>query len=194
MKYLDKNGLSIILEQIKKWLGNKVDAIQGKGLSTNDYTTAEKTKLSNIEEGANKYTLPKASTSVLGGVIVGSNLSVDSNGKLNASNTKPDYTLTTLMTERTVSANTSYTLSQAYSNFYFIVVRLHGPFSGAGVLIIPTALLATGRIYTIEFRTNATSTHSASFKFTAAQIMETATLDGSTATELNLSVYGLCKK
>lgn len=35
-------------------LGNKVDKVSGKGLSTNDYTTAEKTKLSGIAEGANK--------------------------------------------------------------------------------------------------------------------------------------------
>ena len=33
-------------------LGDKVDKVSGKGLSTNDYTTAEKTKLSNIESGA----------------------------------------------------------------------------------------------------------------------------------------------
>lgn len=33
---------------------NKVDKVSGKGLSTNDYTTAEKTKLSGIAEGANK--------------------------------------------------------------------------------------------------------------------------------------------
>ena len=39
-------------------LGNKVDKVSGKGLSTNDYTTAEKTKLSGIETGANKYTHP----------------------------------------------------------------------------------------------------------------------------------------
>lgn len=31
---------------------NKVDVIQGKGLSTNDYTTADQTKLSSIETGA----------------------------------------------------------------------------------------------------------------------------------------------
>lgn len=37
---------------------NKVDKVDGKGLSTNDYTTAEKTKLQGIEEGANKYVLP----------------------------------------------------------------------------------------------------------------------------------------
>lgn len=33
-------------------LGNKVDKITGKGLSTNDYTTAEKNKLSGVETGA----------------------------------------------------------------------------------------------------------------------------------------------
>lgn len=35
-------------------LANKVDKVNGKGLSTNDYTTAEKTKLAGIAEGANK--------------------------------------------------------------------------------------------------------------------------------------------
>ena len=48
-------------------LSNKVDKVSGKGLSTNDYTTAEKTKLAGIAEGANNYTLPTAS-STLGGV------------------------------------------------------------------------------------------------------------------------------
>lgn len=42
-------------------LNNKVDKISGKGLSTNDYTTAEKTKLSGIVEGANKYVHPTTS-------------------------------------------------------------------------------------------------------------------------------------
>ena len=35
-------------------VANKVDKVSGKGLSTNDYTTAEKTKLSGITAGANK--------------------------------------------------------------------------------------------------------------------------------------------
>ena len=54
----------------------------GKGLSSNDYTTAEKTKLSGIENGANKYVLPVASSNDLGGVKVGSNLVVDAAGVL----------------------------------------------------------------------------------------------------------------
>lgn len=52
----------------------KVDKVEGKGLSTNDYTTAEKQKLAGIEANANNYTLPKASSSVLGGVKTGSNI------------------------------------------------------------------------------------------------------------------------
>lgn len=48
-------------------LDNKVDKQTGKGLSSNDYTTDEKNKLDGIEEGANAYTLPTAS-STLGGV------------------------------------------------------------------------------------------------------------------------------
>lgn len=39
-------------------LSGKVDKVAGKGLSTNDYTTAEKTKLAGITEGANKYVHP----------------------------------------------------------------------------------------------------------------------------------------
>lgn len=51
-------------------LGNKVDKVSGKGLSTNDYTTAEKTKLAGIAEGANKYVLPVATSDTLGGVKI----------------------------------------------------------------------------------------------------------------------------
>lgn len=39
-------------------LSGKVDKVAGKCLSTNDYTTAEKTKLAGIAEGANKYVHP----------------------------------------------------------------------------------------------------------------------------------------
>lgn len=51
-----------------------VKIVSGKGLSTNDYTTAEKTKLA----GLSNYTLPSATSSILGGVKVGSNITVSS--------------------------------------------------------------------------------------------------------------------
>ena len=50
--YLDKTGLALVWEKIKNALSGKVDKVDGKGLSTNDYTTTEKTKLAGIAEGA----------------------------------------------------------------------------------------------------------------------------------------------
>ena len=62
-------------------LAKKVDKVEGKGLSTNDFTTAEKNKLAGIAAGANAYSLPTASATVLGGIKVGNNLTI-SNGVL----------------------------------------------------------------------------------------------------------------
>lgn len=60
----------------------KVDKVEGKGLSTNDYTTPEKNKLAAIEAEANKYVLPAATTSALGGVKIGSNITLADGGTI----------------------------------------------------------------------------------------------------------------
>ena len=39
-------------------IAEKVDKVDGKGLSTNDYTSADKKKLDGISEGANNYVHP----------------------------------------------------------------------------------------------------------------------------------------
>jgi hypothetical protein len=43
-------------------LATKVDKVTGKGLSENDYTTAEKTKLADIEDGATNVTIDSTLT------------------------------------------------------------------------------------------------------------------------------------
>lgn len=58
-------------EYVNNKLDTKVDKVSGKGLSTNDFTTAEKNKLANISSGANNYSLPLATSSVRGGAKVG---------------------------------------------------------------------------------------------------------------------------
>ncbi len=75
-KFLDMNGLTYLWGQIKEKLSGKVDKVDGKGLSTNDYTTAEKEKLNTIEENANNYVHPTS------GVISSSytKVIVDENG------------------------------------------------------------------------------------------------------------------
>ena len=51
-KFLDDNGVLYLWSKIKALVNTKVDKENGKGLSTNDYTTADQTKLSGIESGA----------------------------------------------------------------------------------------------------------------------------------------------
>ena len=54
-----------------------------KGLSTEDYTTAEKQKLSGIAPNANAYVLPTATASTLGGVKQGTGCTIEQDGTLN---------------------------------------------------------------------------------------------------------------
>ena len=54
-----------------------VAKVAGKDLSDNNFTTELLTKLNGIEAGANRYVLPQASSTVLGGVTVGNNITVN---------------------------------------------------------------------------------------------------------------------
>lgn len=59
-------GDTIVSDQISTAIADKVDKVPGKGLSTNDYTTAEKNKLSGIASGA------EVNQNAFSNVIVGS--------------------------------------------------------------------------------------------------------------------------
>lgn len=56
--YLDNNGLLFFWTKLKAMFAGKVDKVDGKGLSTNDYTTDEKNKLKGIAYNANNYSHP----------------------------------------------------------------------------------------------------------------------------------------
>ena len=62
----------------------KVDKVEGKELSSNDFTDTYKTKLDGIAAQANKYVLPTATAEIIGGVKVGANISY-SNGTISLS-------------------------------------------------------------------------------------------------------------
>lgn len=57
-------GEEFTLKDFTSELNNKVDKVEGKQLSTNDYTTVEKTKLSNLQN----FTLEAATKTKIGGV------------------------------------------------------------------------------------------------------------------------------
>lgn len=87
-KIVRLNNLKTFLTSLKSLFVAKES---GKALSSNDYTTAEKSKLAGIATGANAYVLPTASSTVLGGVKIGSNLTI-SNGVISAVQGKVDLT------------------------------------------------------------------------------------------------------
>lgn len=72
-KFLDENGLLYLWGKLKVMFAGKVDRQEGKGLSSNDFTSEEKAKLGQLEN----YTLPAASAQVLGGVRVGEGLEIN---------------------------------------------------------------------------------------------------------------------
>lgn len=79
------------IEQLQKSVDNlkstKVDKVSGKELSSNDFTDSYKSKLDGIAAQANKYVLPAATASVLGGVKIGSNISLADGGIISINKT-----------------------------------------------------------------------------------------------------------
>lgn len=58
-----ENALTMLVQLVKTALKGKVDTEPGKGLSTSDYTPAEKAKLAAVAEGANRTTVEDVLTS-----------------------------------------------------------------------------------------------------------------------------------
>lgn len=77
----------------KSEVDGKVDKVTGKGLSTNDYTTADKNKLSGIAENANNYSLPVATSKALGGVKSGTDITVDASGNVSVNDNSHNHTV-----------------------------------------------------------------------------------------------------
>ena len=71
---------------------NTTYSVGDGGLTQNNFTNALKTKLDGIATSANNYTLPTAASDTLGGVKVGTNLSISS-GVLSATDTNTTYSV-----------------------------------------------------------------------------------------------------
>lgn len=95
-KYLDSIGLNYLWEKVKVLLGNKVDVENGKGLSTNDYTTTEKNKLAGLSNVTVDSALSSTSTNPVQNKLINAALSgkVDTSRKVNGKALTSDITLT----------------------------------------------------------------------------------------------------
>lgn len=115
----------------------KVDKVEGKGLSTNDYTTPEKNKLAAIEAEANKYVLPAATASALGGVKIGSNITLANGGTISitkanvtsALGVDPTTAYVTLDTAQTITGQKTFSKDVIFNN------TLTGIYNAGGNLI-----------------------------------------------------------
>lgn len=88
-------------------------------------SSADFTKLSGIEANANNYSLPTAATNVLGGIKVGTNLSIDGSGVLSATDTT--YTFDGTYNASTNKAATVSTVTNA-------IGALDVPSTGTGAI------------------------------------------------------------
>ena len=115
----------------------KVDKVEGKGLSTNDYTTPEKNKLAAIEAEANKYVLPAATASALGGVKIGSNITLADGGTISITKANVTSALGVDPTTKYVTLDTAQTITgqKTFSKDVIFNNTLTGIYNAGGNLI-----------------------------------------------------------
>lgn len=115
----------------------KVDKVEGKDLSTNDYTTPEKNKLAAIEAEANKYVLPAATASALGGVKIGSNITLANGGTISITKANVTSALGVDPTTKYVTLDTAQTITgqKTFSKDVIFNNTLTGIYNAGGNLI-----------------------------------------------------------
>lgn len=92
---LDTSSVNTVQNKVvSSALNNKVDKVTGKGLSTEDYTSAEKSKLANIEAEANKYVHPSTHNSnMIVNTTALNNIGTDANATQSEINTLIDLAI-----------------------------------------------------------------------------------------------------
>lgn len=143
-KYLDNNGLVYYHSKVKALLDGKVDKVTGKGLSTNDYTTAEKNKLSGIASGA------EVNQNAFSNVAVGeTTISADSKTDTLTITAGDNVTLSANSTSDTLTISaTDTTYSNATTSVAGLMsaedkTKLNGIATGATKVTVDSALSST---------------------------------------------------
>ena len=115
MKVTTNNSLLQFIRLVKSALNGKANSKHNHSVATTSanglMSPTDKTKLDGIASGANKYSLPTATSSVLGGVKVGSNIT-NSSGTISL--TKANVTSALGYTPPTT--NTTYGVATTTSN------------------------------------------------------------------------------
>lgn len=94
---LDSNGHVIGIATATETVTDTQYSVGDGGLSQNNFTNALKTKLDAIETNANNFILQTASSSTLGGIKVGSNLTINSQTGVLSADTQSDVNFTSAL-------------------------------------------------------------------------------------------------
>ena len=128
-------GDSSVSSQINTAIANKVDKVSGKGLSTNDYTTTEKNKLSGIASGA-EVNQNAFSNIAVGSTTIAADTKTDTLTLVAGSNVTltPDATndKITIAAQDTVYTHPTYTAKS--SGLYKVTVDGTGHVSGTAAV------------------------------------------------------------
>lgn len=110
LPFLDKDGVIFLWAKIKTLVSGKVDKVEGKGLSSNDFTNDEKTKLEELEN----YTLPVATATMLGGVKAGSGVTINEDGVISTNSETVNVTWANITNKPDVALKSDLTTVYRY--------------------------------------------------------------------------------
>lgn len=170
-KYLDNDGLLYFWQKIKTLLAGKVDAVSGKGLSTNDFTDALKTKL----ENSSAYELPTASASTKGGVKIGTGLTMA--GEVLSADVQSTNDYTTA--EKTKLAG----IAEGANNYTYTLPTASA--SAKGGVKIGSGLTMTGEV--LSANTQSTNDYTTDEKTKLAALPTNATLESTYAKKTDIT-------
>lgn len=155
--YLDRDGLEYFYLKLRSVINTKADNALATTSANGLMSATDKAKLDNIGSGANQYALPVASSSMLGGIKVGTNLSIDSNGVLSVTDTI--YSPATTSNNGLMSSSdkakldtlpTNATLASTYAKKSDITTLFSFKGSVASQSNLPTASASTlGHVYNV---------------------------------------------
>mgnify|MGYP007081707076 CR=1 FL=1 len=201
MSFVTDSILKTALGKIKSWGEGKFVAQEsGKGLSTNDYTTAEKTKLSGIAEGANKYTHPTYTAKTSGLYKV----TVDGTGHVSATTAvaKADITALGIPAQDTTYSNMAAATASAAGKAGLVPAPAAGKqasfLRGDGSWVVPEnttyadATTSTHGLMSAADKTklNGVATGAQANKIETVKVNGTAlTIDSSKAVNVDLTAY-----
>ena len=142
-KYAGNSAILYLLTKIKELLAGKVDTVSGKGLSTNDYTNTEKTKLSNIAAGSQVNVLESVSVNGTAQTITSKGVNITVPTNTNQLTNGSGYQ-TAANVESAITAKGYQTAAQVAS-----AVSAAGHLKRIKVTTLPTASIDANAIYMV---------------------------------------------